>query len=268
MTAFVLKIIALTAMLIDHTGATFPDHTPLYFRVIGRLTFPIFVYLLAEGFRHTRSPGKFLLRLFAFALISQPFFDWSLNRSRHISAGYSPWRVDFLNNTNIFYTLFLGGLAIVAFQWIRMTLTQRLQVQSDDGSQSTAGLPDWLLRLVIFALAALPTAGFMWIAEYLSADYGNYGVLFIFLMYVIKSPKWLMLMVFAVMNVLQHRALFPFFIEGIRIPWEFYLMIPATLLTVPLIAMYNGKRGPSMKWLFYAAYPAHLAVLATLAFLL
>jgi len=269
--AFKLKIIALVAMVIDHIGAAFPDYTPLEFRVIGRLTFPIFVYLLAEGFRHTRSPKKFLLRLLVFAIISEPFYDWALTRTRPTYIYYSLWQVDFLNYTNIFYTLFLGGCAIAVFQWLSRVLRQRL---FDDYTAWTPLFSHSSLRpeqLLITMVAALPTAGFMLLAGWLGTDYTGYGVLFIFLMYVINTPKWLMLMVFAAMNVWQHNVLFEFFVSASRgettLPLGFYLMIPVTLLTVPLIAFYNKKRGPSLKWLFYAAYPAHLAVLAGLAFL-
>ena len=75
MTAFTLKIIALLSMLVDHIGVTFPEATPFGFRAVGRLAFPIFVYLLAEGFRHTKAPEKFLMRLFIFAIISEIPYD-------------------------------------------------------------------------------------------------------------------------------------------------------------------------------------------------
>ena len=259
MSAFSLKIIALAAMLTDHVAAVFPEHFSLGFRAVGRLTFPIFVYLIAEGFRHTRNPKKFLLRLLAFAIISQPFYDWSMNRARNIAAGYGPWHVNFLYNTNIFYTLLFGGMAIVVFQWISKTI---LQSQPADTTISE--------RVATYAISALPTMGFMWLADFLNTDFGGYGVLFIFLMYIISKPKWLVLIVFAVMNILQHRALFPIILADIRrgyisVDVWFYWFIPATLLTVPLIALYNGKRGPGLKWLFYAAYPAHLAILAVAA---
>jgi hypothetical protein len=76
MNAFVLKIIALISMLIDHLGAVIPEvfgfapHDVNVFRVIGRVAFPIFVYLVADGFRRTQNPGWFLLRLGLFAVIS------------------------------------------------------------------------------------------------------------------------------------------------------------------------------------------------------
>ena len=256
MSAFNLKIIALTAMIIDHTGSVFSDYMPSHFRVIGRLAFPIFVYLIAQGFRHTKSPEKFLLRLFIFAIISEPAFDLSLMRSRNILMGYGPWAVDFLSNTNIFYTLFLGGMAIYTFQWLYDTILQK--------AAKLFGADDDSVRAISFLVAMLPVLFFMQMAGMLSTDYGAYGVLFIFLMYVIRSKK-LMLLVFSIMNVLQHRYTLMFLFEGIPVEAKWLWMIPATLLTVPLIAVYNGKRGPSLKLFFYAAYPAHLAILAALA---
>ena len=262
MSAFPLKVIALAAMLVDHIAAVFPQHFTLGFRAVGRLTFPIFVYLIAEGFRHTRSPQKFLLRLLAFALISEPFYDWSMNRANNIAAGCSPWHVDFLNDTNIFYTLLLGGMAIVAFRWINNTILKQYFEDATPGE-----------RFFTVLISSLPTIGFMWLADILSTDFGGYGVLFILLMYVVTKPKWLMLAVFALMNVLQHRGLLPLFhddfVRGyISVDIWFYWFILITLLTVPLAALYNGKRGPGFKWLFYVAYPAHLAILAAAAWLI
>ena len=253
MSAFTLKIIALTAMIIDHTGSVFSVYTPSYFRVIGRLAFPIFVYLIAQGFRHTKSPEKFLLRLFIFAIISEPAFDWALMRSINILTGYSPWAVNFFRHTNIFYTLFLGGMAVYTFKWLYDILLRKISTLDDDTARAMS---------IFFAM--LPVLFFMHMAELLTTDYGAYGVLFIFLMYVIKSKK-LMLLVFAIMNVLQHRYTLMFLIEGIPVDPQWLWMIPATLLTVPLIAFYNGKRGPGFKLFFYAAYPVHLVILAVLA---
>jgi len=255
MSAFILKIIALSAMLIDHIGAVFPAHVPFAFRIIGRLTFPIFVYLIAEGFHHTRSAKKFLLRLMAFAIISQIPYSWSINRSDNLLRGLSPWNVDFLNATNIFYTLFLGGLAIYIYQHILNAIVQKEETNKES------------IYLTTSIIAVGPVFGLMWLADFLGAEYGGYGIIFILLMYAIK-PKWLKLAIFAIMNVLQHRSLLQLIWEGRRFDMQFYMLIPATLITVPLIAFYNGKRGPSFKWLFYIVYPVHLAVLALLAYVI
>ncbi|MFA7532979.1 MAG: TraX family protein, partial [Tissierellaceae bacterium] len=76
MNVFILKLIALTSMIIDHYGAIFHGDVILY-RIIGRLAFPIYAFLLVEGYFHTRNVKKYGLRLFIFALISEIPFDYA-----------------------------------------------------------------------------------------------------------------------------------------------------------------------------------------------
>ena len=68
-----LKIIAIIAMLADHIAFGFLSPvSPFYYvlRIIGRITAPVMCFFIAEGFYHTRSVGKYMLRLFIFAVIS------------------------------------------------------------------------------------------------------------------------------------------------------------------------------------------------------
>jgi hypothetical protein len=109
--------------------------------------------------------------------------------------------------------------------------------------------------------AILPT---VILATILSTDYGSIGVLFIFAMYAI-NPKTLRLIAFGAFALSQFTPLAAAYFLGIDIPPEYLLMIPFALATIPLIVLYNGRRGIKAKWLFYWAYPAHLVILAFIA---
>ena len=94
-----LKIIALVSMTMDHIAYYLMEHGSLMYdlmRTMGRMAFPIFAFLLVEGYVHTRSTGKYALNLLAFALISEAPW-WLLNHD---------------NTHNVFFTLLLGLVAI------------------------------------------------------------------------------------------------------------------------------------------------------------
>ena len=238
MNAFALKIIAVATMLIDHVGVVlFPRD--LIFRVIGRISFPLFVYLIAEGFRHTRSKEKFLLRLLIFALISEPLYMMAFESVSFFGLAF--WELSFSTN-NIFYTLFLGGLAILCWDMIHMFMHS------------------FLARCVTFIAVA---SGILVLANYLSADYGLYGVVFIFIMYVVK-PFWLRMMLMGVLCLWQFNWIISLVFSNYNVSTMHLLMVPVGLLPVLLVLCYNGKKGWGWKWFFYVFYPAHLAVLMLL----
>ncbi len=97
-----LKWAAITTMTIDHAGAILYQEC-LVFRYIGRLSFPLFAYLLTLGLETTRSVKNYFSRLFLFALISQvPFY---------LALGVKPWE-----HLNIFFTLSSGVLFIELYK--------------------------------------------------------------------------------------------------------------------------------------------------------
>jgi hypothetical protein len=70
MSIFWIKMLAALSMLLDHTGLIlFPD--VLWLRIVGRLAFPLYALCIAEGFAHTRSRGKYFLRILGLGLICQ-----------------------------------------------------------------------------------------------------------------------------------------------------------------------------------------------------
>ena len=100
-----LKFLACAIMLLDHIGATLIPWGTL--RIIGRLAFPIFCFLLAEGAHYTRSPRNYLLRLGIGAILSELPFDLAL-------FGSWSWQ-----HQSVMITLLLGAMALLAMK--RMT---------------------------------------------------------------------------------------------------------------------------------------------------
>jgi hypothetical protein len=113
LSAYALKTIAIIAMVIDHVAAAFvPAGSALYhlMRGIGRLTAPIMMYFIAEGYHHTRDVKKYALRLGIFAVISHfPFYYFSVGKWPVSAAGLR------LRPTSVIYTLFLALLAVIVF---------------------------------------------------------------------------------------------------------------------------------------------------------
>lgn len=95
LTNYHIKLLAALLMVVDHTGAIlFPDLQIL--RLIGRLSFPLFAWLLVQGETHTRQVGKYALRLLILGLISQPIYIVAFQV-------YTP---------NILFTLLLGLICL------------------------------------------------------------------------------------------------------------------------------------------------------------
>ncbi len=105
MSALALKVLALVSMLIDHAGAVFfPQYR--WMRYVGRLAFPIYAFLICEGYVYTRNVYKYLLRLGIFALLSEVPYDLAFNDE-----------INFFKDVNVYFTLFFGLLSLVLIDY-------------------------------------------------------------------------------------------------------------------------------------------------------
>ena len=148
-----LKGIALVTMAADHFAVAFLEPWApvwLILRLVGRIAFPLYCFLLVEGFCHTRSVGKYMARLGVFALISELPFDW-MNGESFLAFGHQ----------NVFFTLLFGLAAL----WGMVYFLNR---------QSSVGA-------VLWCGAAAALAGLC------RTDYGATGVILIVLLYYFRE---------------------------------------------------------------------------------
>lgn len=173
-----LKVIAITTMFLDHIGAAIlespvvwaalgsgdeidpffnsPDlalcrDVDIVLRLIGRIAFPIFCFLLVEGFLHTQSLRRYMGRMAAFALLSEVPYDLAF---------YEGWFDP--GGQNVYFTLLLGLLAMAAVRYL-------------------------LPKSAFLALGA--AVGCALLAQLLRTDYGAFGVAFILLLYVLRDRE-------------------------------------------------------------------------------
>lgn len=218
----VLKLIAIIIMFIDHGAlmllTNYPPAMETLFtlggknyslyrvcRDIGRAAFPIFCFLLVEGFIHTRNRRKYGINLFIFACISEIPWNFMFTNT---------WRYE---KQNVFFTLFLGylGFCAIEYFWEKQSMQ--------------------LLCLVLLFAAAY----------WLKADYGWRGYIFLLIMYWFRSEKAAQAIIGSCWLYYEWKACFAFisinmyngkrgFIKGKTAKFFFYWFYPLhiTLLVI------------------------------------
>lgn len=194
-------------------------------RLIGRMAFPIYCFLLIEGFLHTRSVKKYGLRLLLFAFLSEIPFDLALTGQM--------WDIRY---SNVFFTLVIALVAIWAISYIE----KFYEFWKEKNWDSFLGI---LIVAMAGILVMAVCGGF---AEMiLKTDYGFAGVAAIVVMYLLRKSKEISF------------AMGVFVLTVVSSSTE----ILALCMLVPLMK-YDGSRGKNIKYVFYAFYPVHLLILA------
>ena len=232
-TGSTFKIIACITIFNDHVGAVIIERylltmkgqedivmqiLDMVLRLIGRLGFPMFCFLLIEGFFYSRNRFRYAMRLLAFCIISEIPFNLAISGQL--------WSQ---NYQNVFFTLYIGFILMILLN----ALEQRVENK-------------WIRMIGNIGIIAVGAVA----AEYLHTDYGACGVLTIIAMYLMRRNK-------------MHRMLAGCIVLTVCMPIEFtsfFALIP--------VKLYNGKRGLSLKYVFYLFYPLHLLLLYGISILI
>lgn len=259
MSALALRTLAVVLMLLDHIGYCTGD--PLL-RIVGRLSMPVFAFLIANGFRYTRSLPRYALRLAVCALLSEFPYDLLFNggRIRFLTWGrYLPHPL----LDNIFFTFLLGLCFLTLHRFYKQHFMRFAPLCSG-------------VTLVALAYAA----------AFVSADYGTLGVLWVALFGIFDVQKskdrlplciGAMLLAFwrflckTVLSALGITCTVPIlsaFVFSGAVQFMDQIQIFAALALFPILC-YNGKSGmpkapaakAALQYGFYLFYPLHILIL-------
>ncbi len=233
-----LKLIAIVAMTVDHLAwAMWPgsstNNWALLMHVIGRLTFPMMCFFVAEGYQHTRNFAKYLGRMLLFAVIAHFAYVFYTYQDLTYLVPFAHGRL--WNQTSVMWGLASGLLLIKVW--------------------------DTQMKVPLKLLATLPL-----LVLALPADW-NYLAPLLILMFWANRGHFARQM-WCLMGLVLLDSLADIFLFGSNLVYAVLQL--AIGLCVPVLWLYNGQRGKSprlnrfWKWFFYLYYPLHLTVLGLL----
>lgn len=230
LTSNMLRILAMAFMICDHLWAKVVPGND-WMTYVGRMTFPIFAFMISEGFVHTSNLKKYIFRLLGFALISEIPFNLFYGGN---------WFYPY--HQNVLFTLLLGLLAITLIDKARKDKTAKSIIKT-------------VLILIPICLGAF--IGF--------PDYGFWGFLTVVMFYLFRGFPfaWLLqLIAMVLMNFVLYEGQFiP--VELFGKTYEIATQGFAVFALIP-IWLYGGRKGKSskiMQYGFYAFYPLHMLII-------
>lgn len=229
MSSFVLKIIACITMFIGHVPFVFPTLTFICVS-IGKIAFPIFAFLISEGYVHTKNWRKYLKRLLSLALISQiPAY---LLFKENLSGIY----------LNIFFTLSLGLLTIRLIDKIKNKYLNFIIIT-------------FIAFIAEISGCDFGAIGILMIIAFFINRNNKFSVLVseLVLMMILYLGKFAS---YTVLTILNFRYIL--------------LQLLFSISSLFFIFLYNGKRGKDSRKIksgFYFFYPIHLIFLCLLKYL-
>lgn len=219
-----LKLIAMVTMTLDHVGLMLLPQYPIL-RILGRLAFPIYAYMIAEGCTYTHNKRNYLLRMLTLGLLCQVAYFGAMGSLYQC----------------ILITFSLSAALIWTLEWGEAQENRVMGILGVTG----AFLGAWFLCCTLPRL--LPGTDY-------GIDYGFFGVCLPVLIWIGRNRgEKLALLTLGLVLVAAEFA-----------GNQWY-----ALLTVPLLALYNGERGKyAIGRLFYIYYPVHLVVIYGIGMLL
>lgn len=231
-TSMSLHIMAMLCMLCDHLWGTIVPGND-WLTCVGRLAFPIFAFLIVEGYFHTSNLKKYVGRLFLFAVLSEIPFNLMMGSS-----------IFYPVHQNVLWT-FLIAIGLVHL------------------NESAGKRENRVLKILVGILSVMLgyALGFVFMVDYYAA-----GVLTVLVFYFFRGRKWwhffAQLLLLGYINI-ELLSGYMYEVDLFGHTWYFVRQSLALLALIP-IWLYRGKQGLSnkgLRYLYYGFYPVHLLVL-------
>ena len=227
-----LHILAMACMLCDHMWASLFPYME-WMTCVGRIAFPIFAFMIVEGYFHTKDIKKYLLRLLIFAVISEVPFDLLYG-----SMPIYPY------HQNVMWTLMLGLLGILAIETVKKK--QKL----------------WLTILTSVGVVL----GGLVIGTISMIDFYGAGVVMVLVFYFFRGRKWWNYLGQLVFMYYINSEILGGLYYNVKLFGHNFEVVQQAIALVALIPiwLYRGRQGYHAKWfkyLCYGFYPAHLLIL-------
>ncbi len=241
-TSNMLRILATVFMLSDHLWASVVPGNH-WMTDLGRLAFPIYAFMISEGFVHSRDAKKYLRRLLIFAAVSE--IPFNLFYSGEV---FDPF------NQNVLFTFVWGLLAIMQIDKIKTAFKN-----NKDEKNTKLLIKNIAVSLLLIALISLG-------AKFTFTDYKFLGYLTVIMFYLFRDFPFafvLQIVGMVFLNWIWFKGEIVFvelFGQTYDIPNQAY----AVFALIP-IWLYGGKKGKSLgkagQYGFYAFYPLHMLIL-------
>lgn len=254
MTASLLKFLALICMILDHIGEFIPN-SPMWFRYLGRLSAPLFFYCSAWGLYYTHNPRKYILRLYILSVI-MALGNIVVMSFFHQSA---------LLTNNIFQTLFLGCAITYLIDKKNSLKDKYFMIVLLIIQQAAA----FFLCVMLSEIRPIPRTADTYMlyrtygALFASTIFTEGSISFVFyfiVVYYLKDKKGYLSLFIAAFSILLELIIKrTYYMRGpasYLVPFNTYQWM--MIFCIPLLYIYNGKRGNGPKWFYYFFYPIHI----------
>ena len=281
MNVFAIKILAMLSMVIDHLGLSLYREGLISsgifsaMRSVGRISFPLFCFLIVNGYEHSSDRKKYLARLIGFAALSQMPYRLVFERANYAASAFGAVK---FTAPGIVLIVLAVVIAIIWYRFVKADITALLPALALIVGFSTLRAGDYTLlggKMNVFYTLALSLAIMGMLDAALNdkkrdatfparaaatvlaliilwdkTEYGINGIVLIVMLWFFHTNRIQQIAVIVLWSIVQY------LVSGQGL--AYFLCASASVLP---IYFYNGRRGKALKTTFYLVYPLHLLLL-------